>query len=76
MTETILVPSYIMLSLAFAVMLFASGAVWNLSDRFQRTRWVMRNPLTDDIWITSHRFTKGELRRMAKQRQWNAQVVE
>jgi hypothetical protein len=69
------VPTWIILAMAITIFVFASGIVYNLSDRFGRTRWILRNTRTDTIWITTHRFSSRELRRMIAQRGWNSEII-
>ena len=74
-TMTSVVPTWIILAMAIMTMVFASGIVYNLSDHFRRTRWVLKNTRTDTIWITTHRFNSRELRKMMAQRNWNSDVI-
>jgi hypothetical protein len=69
------VPSWIIVIAAIAIFIFASGAVYNIGDRFRRTKWVLKNNLTHTIWVTTHRFSPRELRVMMKQRGWNSEIV-
>ena len=69
------VPSWVILAAAIMMLVFASGMVYNLSDRFRRTRWVMKNKHNDIVWTTTHSFSPRELRKMMAQRGWQCVVI-
>ena len=69
------IPAWITLAMAIAIMILASGILWNLTDIFRRSRWVLHNTLTGEHWTTSHSFTVFEIRRLMKQRHWNSELI-
>ena len=75
LTMTSVVPTWIIFAGAIMMLVFASGMVYNLSDRFRRTRWVMKNKHNDIVWTTTHSFSPRELRKMMAQRKWQCVIV-
>jgi hypothetical protein len=69
------VPSWVILVAAVTIIIFALGAVHNLGDRFRRTKWILRNKVNDEIFLTKHRFSGRELRTIMDQRYWNSEIV-
>jgi hypothetical protein len=69
------IPVWVTLAMAIAIILLASGILWNFTDHFRRSRWILRNSLTGEYWTTSHSFTLREIRRMMNQRHWNSELI-
>jgi hypothetical protein len=69
------VPSWVILVAAITIIIFALGAVHNLGDRFRTTKWVMRNKLNDEIWVTNHRFSRRALQKLMRDRCWDSEII-
>jgi hypothetical protein len=69
------IPAWITLATAIAIMILVSGILWDLTDIFRRSRWVLRNTLTGEHWTTSHSSAVFEIHRLMKQRHLNSELI-
>jgi hypothetical protein len=72
---TMEIPVWITFAMAIAILILAWGVLWNVTDRFRRSRWILRSTLTGILWTTTHSFTPREIRRLMKQRHWNSELI-
>jgi hypothetical protein len=75
MNEFITISTYILLGLSVSVLILGWGVVASFTEKFRRTRWIMKNQFTQELWQTQHRFSPRELKRMMSQRNWNSKAV-